>query len=172
MSESTDSNSKMLEMPVGGPDPIFTMSRAVDAGTLSFRGAIPKNGVYYFSLGKDADSNYGHQINVILYNRRGDNFTNNTYVTINRVPTSFTYKMEFTATEQLHYINDILVYTSTISIEPVNGSNHYPGGYDYTMYIDNLAFLDSAGVTLLPGGVDMLNMEPYTNYLRLTLQQK
>jgi hypothetical protein len=30
------------------------------------------------------------------------------------------------------------------------------------MYIDNLAFLDSAGVTLLPGGVDMLNMEPYT----------
>jgi hypothetical protein len=162
MSESTDSNSKMLEMPVGGPDPIFTMSRAVDAGTLSFRGVIPKEGGYYFSLGKDADINYDHQIDVILYNRRGDNFTNNTYVTINRVPTSFTYKMEFTATEQLHYINDILVYTSTISIEPVNGSNHYPGGYDYTMYIDNLAFLDSAGVTLLPGGVDMLNMEPYT----------
>jgi len=167
MPESTDSNSKMLEIPdVNGTDPVFTMSRAVDAGSISFRAVMQKEGGYYCSLGKDAKTNYTHQINLGFENKYGVNSTGGIngpkFITLFNVPTRFTYKMEFTATEQLHYINDILVYTSTIPIEPVDGSNHYPGLFNKTMYIDNVAILDEAGVTLLPGGVDVLDMEPYT----------
>ena len=155
----------ILQIPLND-DPIITFSQPVTSGVFSFRSQmnnIGGSGRMYFNFGSTGDpSNWSHVIQVVLNNAAGINVTAGNSATsmninIYGVTGYFDYRMEFSPNEQKNYINDVLVYTSNISIAQVRGINPY--AYFNDQYIDN--------IKLTSNGSDILNidMDQYAQYV-------